>query len=46
MLGYPLTGASYMEIDGGYDIELTYFAECGYLENDAEKFALELNPTQ
>ncbi len=41
-LGYPLIAATYQGDQNGYAIEISYFAECEYLENDALEFARRL----
>lgn len=42
-LGYPITGATYVGGGDGYEVELTYFSECKYIERDAEELARKLS---
>jgi len=41
-LGYPMAGASYVEVGGGYNVTLSYFSECPFLEEDLEIFVESL----
>ena len=41
--GYPLAGATYVGSVDCYEIQLTYFAECDYLDGDARDFVQRLS---